>query len=727
MTQASAIGDYRVQDPANAKLRLRDDLVIVPRRFDGRSCHLVEDPLRSKFFRLGLAEFTFASLLDGSRTVRQAVGLTAATLGADALKEEEALGIAHWLVETGLATSEASTTAERTAIAVEKQRQRNWRSKLNILCIKVPLFNPDQLLQKSIRWTGWLLGGPSFVAWLAVCAYSVYLVCSSWDHFNADASVVLDPANWWRMGLAWLLLKVVHEAFHGLACKKYGGHVPQAGVMIIFGMPLPYVDVTSSWRFASKYQRMCVAAAGMYVEMFLAAIAIIVWANSSAGLIRCLAYDVAIMASLHTLAFNGNFLLRFDGYYVFADWLEVSNLYVASQQQLGRWFDQFVLGWNVAVPPQSRRMQAIVGVYGLAALAWRVCMYLLLALAFVGGWSYCGGAAAIALGLLWFGFPLGRFLFRRWKRDETERINRKRLACANVVAVGALAIIAALGMMPASISAPAVVEFAPLSVLRADAAGFVREMRVRAGDSVHASQVIAVLENGELLVELADHELAIQKSLVQGRIHRQLGEIGKEQIEAEERNKLELRRDVLRTRIESLTVRAPSAGHVIGRNLDSLVGQYLKAGDEICVLGNEDAKELLVAVSQEDFKLFSAQLALPVDVRVLGASRGWLNWPLTKVEPRADNSLPHPALSARVRGPLPVRVIEEDISRSQKATYELLTPHFCARVELPADESLQCRAGQIATVHFRSSAETFGEHAYASLRQWVHSYLDRFK
>ena len=110
--------------------------------------------------------------------------------------------------------------------------------------------------------------------------------------------------------------------------------MPAAGITFLFFAPLAYVDVTSSWRFRSKWHRMATAAAGMYVELFAAAIALILWSNTLPGLRHYLALNVAVMASFSTLLFNGNPLIRFDGYFILSDLLEIPNLYPNSQQYL---------------------------------------------------------------------------------------------------------------------------------------------------------------------------------------------------------------------------------------------------------------------------------------------------------------------------------------------------------------------------------------------------------
>ena len=137
-------------------------------------------------------------------------------------------------------------------------------------------------------------------------------LCSDWDRFTASAEGVLAPSNWFWLAAAWLMLKVVHEVSHGLACKKYGGSVRETGMVLILFVPIFYVDVTSSWRFRSKWHRIHTAAAGMYAELGAAALALLVWSRVDAGVLNHLLYNIVLMAGLMTLLFNANPLMRFS-------------------------------------------------------------------------------------------------------------------------------------------------------------------------------------------------------------------------------------------------------------------------------------------------------------------------------------------------------------------------------------------------------------------------------
>ena len=218
----------------------------------------------------------------------------------------------------------------------------------------------------------------------------------------ASSHLIFSPHNWLSMAIVWVLLKIAHELAHALACKRYGGEVRDMGLVFILFAPAAYVDVTSCWRFSSKWQRMHVAAAGMYVELVLAAMAAIAWSQTDSLVVRHWLFNVILMASVSTLLFNANPLMRFDGYYLLADLLEIPNLSPEGSrfvQQLGsriffgsRPAGQSPLGWR----------GCSFACYGLAAWLWRlaVCGSLLAASAIL--WQGAGlmlGLAEPSVGL----------------------------------------------------------------------------------------------------------------------------------------------------------------------------------------------------------------------------------------------------------------------------------------------------------------------------------------
>lgn len=719
--------NYSVRDPNNLKVKLRDDLIISPRISGDTSYYVVEDPLRGKFYRLGVPEYTFVSLLDGKMTIAEALGQAAVKLGRLALAEQESLALCRWLLDCQLAQTDESVEASNVYESAEKISERSLLGYLNPLMIKLPLMNPDRTLTTMLPWTGWILSWPFFIVWLATCLYGIYLAAADWSHIASSTRVILDQDNWLRLMVAWVLLKILHEFAHGLACKKFGGTVPSAGITVIFFAPLAYVNVTSSWRFRSKWHRSLTAIAGMYVELFAAAIAVFVWTNTSPGVAHQLAFNVAMMAGVNTLIFNGNPLVRFDGYFIVSDLLEIPNLYSYSQQSLMELVEKFFAGHEPPASPFPPHKVLALRIYAIAAVVWKIVFFLGMALALVGMLSQLGVLLATLLLSLGLVLPAIKLVVRLFSDRAAHAVNKRRLliTAASCAALSVAAIL--LLIRPSTVQSPAVIEYSPLTIIRATAPGFVREIRVRSGDLVEAGQVIAVLENRELAAELADLELALQQSLLKGRMYRKDEQLAKCEVEQGNRIAIEKRLKELRERIANLTVRTPVGGRVCGDDVQSLTGRYLPLGGEIAAIGGEKTKELLIAVEQDDVDMFLACIGQMIGVRTRPGNREALQARLTKVDPSGSMELPHPAMAAPVGGPLAVKTkpASEHDSDKKKKGFELLNPVFLAKAELPPEESQRVHAGQLAFISFRSPTDTVAGRLVKSVQRWMQRKMDQ--
>ena len=170
-----------------------------------------------------------------------------------------------------------------------------------------------------------------------VVLFAASIVVGHFDEVRARLPELSVFADW--RNLVWLfatigVVKVLHELGHALACKHFGGEVPEMGVLLLVFVPCLYCDVTDAWRFPSKWQRILVSAAGMLVELVIASVATIVWWYAQPGLVQLVALDVMIICTVNTLAVNGNPLLRYDGYYILSDLVESPNLWQRSRDAL---------------------------------------------------------------------------------------------------------------------------------------------------------------------------------------------------------------------------------------------------------------------------------------------------------------------------------------------------------------------------------------------------------
>ncbi len=179
--------DWNVCEPVNARLKLRDDLICTPRVFNGKPSYVIEDPLRGKFYRVGLPEFTLISLLDGRTSLADALGKAAQRLGRDALDQQEGISICRWLVDAQLAQTAESSKAGRMRRTADDLAKSKLQARLNPFGFQIPLLNPDRLLERALPYTGWLLGPIFAVAWLAALLAGLYCVMADLPHFVSSS------------------------------------------------------------------------------------------------------------------------------------------------------------------------------------------------------------------------------------------------------------------------------------------------------------------------------------------------------------------------------------------------------------------------------------------------------------------------------------------------------------------------------------------------------------
>lgn len=710
-------------------LTLRSDLIFTPELNGNKPGYVIEDPVNTKFYRIGIAEYKFISLLDGATSVAEAVRSTAVTLSDQAFTQDEAATICKWLVDVGLAhTAESARPGRLVAAAQDADRTNLWQ-RLNPMYLRLPLVQPDRLLDCLTPWLGWLHGP---LGWTLAATAGIVGLCHlmvDWDRFLGDADGICAPSRWLWLGTSWLLLKVVHETSHGIVCRRYGGSVREGGITFVLFAPLAYVDVTSSWRFPSKWQRIHTAAAGMYSELLIASLAVIVWSRTEPGMLRDASFNVVIMASLTTLVFNANPLMRFDGYYILSDLLAIPNLYPNGQQYLRYLGRRYLLGVPDTPPRWTKGRDGVVKLYGLAAFVWRITVCAALVIAASTMFAGAGIVVAAVAIVLWLGPGLTRLVKMVRTDPLLTRGNGLRLLAttAGILALGTL--LFTLIPWPGVVRAPAIIQYSPMAVVRAGSPGFVKKLMVHDGQVVQEGHVLAVLDNDDLRTELADIKLQVEDSRILCRSLMEDDHMAAYQAELKRCESLEAQSAQKQEQVDQLTVRAPITGQVIGRRLDSLLGTYLTQGAPLLCIGNRNTKELQISVGQDDLEAFTRRLKRPVMIRLAGVRR--FTSTLIKVSPRASIEPLHEALCSPNGGPLAVRPTPGDSDTSdgegEAEGYQLLAPRFLAVVALRPRESSLLLAGQRGVASFWDENDTVGQHVCRSIDQWIRKKIARAK
>ena len=322
---------YRV---ARLRPKLRDHARIRRHRYRGRIWYVLDDRLSSRVHRLSPSAYIFVALMDGRRTVDDLWSNVVRQNGESAPTQDEIVHLLAQLHASDLLQSDISPDSlEVFDRFVTQKRTRLKQMLLNPMSLRLPIFDPDPFLERTLPLVRPLLGWFGGLLWFAVVIPALVLAAGRWSELSENVTDrLLATENLLLLSLVFPVVKLLHELGHGYATKVFGGAVHEFGIMLIMGMPTPYVDASSSSGFRNKSRRALVGAAGMIVEVFVAALALHVWRIAEPGAVRTLCFNVITVAGVSTLIFNGNPLMRYDGYYILIDVLEIPNLASRSAQ-----------------------------------------------------------------------------------------------------------------------------------------------------------------------------------------------------------------------------------------------------------------------------------------------------------------------------------------------------------------------------------------------------------
>lgn len=705
-------------DIGTVRPRLRPELRPASRHFGSERWFTLEDPVTDRFYRLGEAEFRFAERLRGDVTLAEALAESNAAPDATGktLTGQEALIVYQWLADCGLTVSTNVEDVKNLELAAERASRAVRVQRVNPLMVRIPLFDPNRFLARVYPWLGWVTSPLFFVVWLSAVIYAGYLVISEWTPIRAALSQVVAPNNWVWLLLAWLGLKLVHELMHGLAVKRFGGHCREAGVFLILFIPLAYVDVSSVWRFSSRWPRVAVAAAGMYVELFIAAVSLSIWSVSEPGLVRSIAYDTALVASIGSLLFNANFLMRFDGYHIVSDALGIPNLYVHGQRYVSYLINRFAFGAPAALPQVPGGRSWLVRSYGVAAGLWRITVLAALLIAASMLLEGAGIILAVLAAGLWFGPPIVAWI-KRFRASETGQppLSVRRGATR-------MAILAAVGYglwnapVPKYVVIPGTVAYQDVHEVRAGTAGFVADILVSPGENVRLGTPLIKLRNDELVTHAATLRLEILANEIKARRFREQKALGELRTVLKRIEILKEEAASLDAEVDELTIIAARDGTFLSPDLSTSLGQYLPVGQSIGVIADEGAKEVVLSAQPEDLPddVVGAQIAFQAGQELTPDIAE-----ISRVAPTASRNVEFAALSAANGGPIPVTLSSGDNKEAKERTGgEYTQPRLQLVASLSRDQSIRQYEGSPVSARLAGRERTIGEELYASWQRW---------
>ncbi len=629
---------------AELKVSLRPTVRGRRQIFRGELWHVLYDPFNNTFFRLRPEAWDFVSRLRPDRTV-EAVWEEGLQRSPDqAPGQEDVLQLLTQLYYANLLYFKIPADSAKLFERYRKRRQREIKSKfLSIMFMRFPLFDPDRLLKKNLFLIKLIFGIPGAVIWLAVVGAAIKGVVEQFDMVTRQAEGILAPDNLFLLYAGMVIVKTLHEIGHAMACRRFGGEVHVLGVMLLIFTPLPYMDATSSWSFRNRWQRALVGAAGMITEIFLAGLATFVWVNTGAGSLHSLAYNVMFIASVSTVIFNGNPLLRFDGYYILSDLLDIPNLSTRAISHLRHIAERYLLGYRESISPaQSVRESVWLTVFGILSGIYRVIVFGGIILFVADKFLLAGMLMALMCIFAWGIVPVFRLIQYLASSPRLSK-TRFRAISVSVLISGMIIFFLALFPLPDRFRAPGLLEAVSYVRVVNQAPGYVKTLLVHSGTRV---------EKGTALIKMVDRELDIEID----RANAQKKEARALQMQAMSRAVEDLK--PIRKRLETITarlvdlsrqkqeliVRARQAGVWVAPPASELEGKWLPKGFLLGEIVGGAEFRFSSVVSQDDAADLFADGILKAQVRLHGQEGGDIDVEKFEIVPYQHDKLPSAAL-----------------------------------------------------------------------------------
>lgn len=697
---------YRVRD---LKPRLRGHVQIHRHEYRGQVWYVFEDRVGGRHHRFNFAAYRVFHLMDGRRKLDEIWALLTETIDDDTPTQDEIirlLGQLHGadLVHTDVTPDTAELFERRT-----RHERRKWFGRLgNPIALRIPLYDPDRLLARTAARLRPLDGRLGLALWVAVVLPAVLLLPSQWKALTANVQEqLLGSGNLLLLAVLFPLVKLLHEMGHGLVCKLRGGEVHETGLMFLVFYPVPYVDVSHASAFASKWQRALVGAAGMLTELFIAALAFYLWLLLEPGLARSIAYNIAVLSSVTTLFFNANPLLRYDGYYILGDVLEIPNLGVRANRHWAYLAERWVFGVRNPTRPEATAGERRWFI-GYAPLAYVYRLFVSFGIAvFVAQQFFLIG---VALGLWTLGQGIVWPLFKGLRALATGAQFAGRGPRIRAVLGGAAVMLGlALFVVPIPLHtvSDGVLWLPERAILRAETAGFVRRVAAVPGAVVQAGQPVIESVEPALAARIEGQRGRVEEVSAQWDAAWTVSQARAQQIEQElKHEQAALAR--LEDEAQGLVMRAGAAGTLLLDRPDDLLGRYMRKGEVLGYLRTGDAPLVRVVVPQADVD--------PVRLSTRAVEIRLPQWPgrtwtaqLRRGVPAASRQLPSAVLGTHGGGPT---VVDPRDSKGL-ATLESI---FEFELELPQEVPHEF-LGTRVHVRFEHVPEPVGLRGWRALRR----------
>lgn len=699
---------------ADLKVRLRRHAVIHRHLYRNQLWYVLQDFVTGQFHRFSPEAYEIIGMMDGKKDLQQIWLLACDKLGDDMPSQDEIISLVSKLFRANVLQSDLPPDIDnlqnRHKTIARKQLLQKLKSPLSI---RIPLCDPEAFLNATVAGFKPVFSKGGLFVWLALVVYAVILAGIHFDSLTSNLSDrVLSVENILLTLLVYPVVKFIHEMGHAYAVKRWGGEVHEMGIMFLVFFPVPYVDASAASAFRNKYQRMVVGASGIMVEGAVAALAMILWASLEPGVARAVAFNTMLIAGVSTLLFNGNPLLRFDAYYVLADYLEIPNLAVRGNQQLGYFIKRYAFGIrDVDSLASSKRESGWLVGYSVAAYVYRMIVMVAISI-FVATQYFIVGTllAAWSIYMSIVG-PTARVLMKPFK-DPSLVIRRQRVLTVAGAVLGLLLLLLVLIPFPYATYSQGVLSAPENTYVRTDVAGFVGSINAQSGQQVTPGDSLLQVRATDLNVEVK----VLQAQLKEAKFRYKAAQLDRTEAalarEVVNYTQQKLDRELLKQ--AALDIVSPNSGVFVLPNAENLSGQYVDRGEVLGYVIDVDKLPVTVMVA-EDYIDHVHHDSRSIELRLVSDRNQVFEGSIERVFPASTQQLPSQVLTTDGGGPIALNPNSAEQPES--------VGHYF-KVEVSAPDVPKRRLNERVYVLFNHSPEPLVYRWYRSLRRMFLRQLD---
>ena len=708
---------YRV---AGLRPRLLSGVKVYRQDYRGQIWHVLENPANNKYIRISDDAYHFAGLLDGKRTISEIWNICNDQFGDRSPTQGEVIQILAQLFSSNLLYADIAPDTESLFNRYQTRIKRQVQGFItNLLFLRIPIIDPDNFLNRWVGIFSGLFSRTGLVLWLLLITAGLYFAISNLGELIRQSGEVLSPDNLLILYACILAIKILHEFGHAFACKRFGklnnggGQVHVMGVMFMVFVPLPYMDASSAWAFRNKWHRAIVGMAGLIIELAVASVAVIVWSNTSAGIVHMVAYNLIFIASVSTVLMNGNPLLRFDAYYVLSDLVEIPNLSQRSLEYYYYLVKRYV--WkvkNVRNPSNTKGERYWLLFYGVASTAYRIFISIQILL-FLNDrlpedLFIIVPLFAIPAIIMWVFFPIGKFI--RYLATNAELARNRLPAVGSTFAVLILSVIF-IGAIPMSDHKriEGIVEPVRLGVLHAESDGVVVGYTSSGLEGTHETTALLNAVNPDLEAE-KEELLAELRSVRTQRKLAETREIAAAQTLDEQIEALEEKIRRVDKELSSLDLKSSISGTWVSPAIDRQKGTFVRKGEQVGLVADLDEVIIRATAGQDLAAMLVEEAHREVEIRVKGRPNVLLTGEIFEIFPAGHEILPSEALGYAVGGSMPTSMQDPSGKKSAERFFEI-------RIRPDPLDNVKLLTGQRVIVRANLKSKPLASQWWQSLRQ----------